>query len=164
MHRTKWTPLPTPSSSRVTAAGSATTRSVDLLPPFECSNILSRKREPFALLSLARKSTMPAGFNPSRIIRLDDVNRFDLLWKLDADLALPSEPVICTADFVFTTSAVLEKVDIANNSIIARHLIILVRGQRCTEVVFALLYYVVEPLLRTAVLNELPSHLRFGSE
>lgn len=64
--------------------------STDASPTLEGTHIISRQREPLVFQTLICEPTMPIGFNPCRIIGLDDVNRLDLLRKLDADLTFPS--------------------------------------------------------------------------
>ncbi len=45
--------------------------SVNSLPPLECTDILSREREPFALFALACKARVPVILDTDGIICLD---------------------------------------------------------------------------------------------
>src|SRR5258708_36768729 len=98
-------------------------RSTYSLSFLEGTNVLSRKREPFALFSLTREPTMPISLNARRIICLDDVNWLELFGKLDADLAFPSQRIIGATDFVLPTGAMFQKVNEPNLDVRKRFLI-----------------------------------------
>ena len=73
---------------------------------------------------------MPVRLDTRRIVRLDDMNRFDLLGEFNADLTLSSKPIIRTADLVLTTRAVLNKVDVPDSYFLGWRFLLVGRGGR----------------------------------
>ena len=63
---------------------------------------------------------MPIALDARRIIRCDDVNRFEPLRKLHTDLALSSDWVVRLSDLVLAPRAMLEKIHVSELGIV-RH-------------------------------------------
>ena len=57
---------------------------------------------------------MPVGLNTGGVIRLDVMNRLEFLRELDAKFALAAERVVRPANFVFSTRAVLQQIDVTD--------------------------------------------------
>ncbi len=107
---------------------------------------------------------MPVGFDTRRIISFDDMNWLDLLRKIKAYLALSPESIICAADLIFATGAVLDDVEVADDHFLGRRVVFVGRGRQGAEIMLALLNHVFEFQVRTAELYYPFDHLSFAAE
>src|SRR5580698_2293382 len=81
-------------------------------PPLKRRNIVRREFEPFAVFSLRVEPLVPVRLNTCRVIRHDAMNWLNFFRQFNCNLAFSSESVSCTTDFVFTTGAMFDEIDV----------------------------------------------------